>query len=349
MSTDTVTDGTASTSTGVSGLIDVHTHFPASAHRAALERSAGPKNEGITLPVWNSEKTLDILGNVGIDYSVLSPTSPSPKFTDADDARRTAREFNEELADQIAEQPGTYGGVAFLPLPFVDESLEELAYALDVLKLDGAHLFTNYQGQYPGDEQFEPLLAELNRRRTTVMTHPTAPRNVEQMLVGGLLPVTLEFMFETTRLASNLLYNGALERYPDISWILAHGGATILQTSNRLCNTIHIMKEETNVEFGGLPESDDKGRELMRNFYVDVVWNVREPMLGALATLQGPDKLLFGTDMPFEHGPWIANGINDFRDNSVVTDDVKKAVARDNALRLFPTVAAKLEKVPVQG
>ena len=137
MSAETIAKPTSET--GLSGLIDVHTHFPANAHREALERSAGPKNEGIKLPVWNAEKTLDVLGDVGIEYSVLSPTSPAPQFTDLDTARRTAREFNEELADQIAANPGTFGGVAFLPLPYVDASLEELAYALDVLKLDGAH------------------------------------------------------------------------------------------------------------------------------------------------------------------------------------------------------------------
>ena len=132
------TDDAPATVTGVSGLIDVHAHFPARAHRRALERS-GSGADGGALPVWNAEQTLDVLGDVGIEYSVLSPSSPPPRFADVDDARRTAREFNEELADQIADEPRTYGGVAFLPLPHVDAALEELAYALDVLKLDGAH------------------------------------------------------------------------------------------------------------------------------------------------------------------------------------------------------------------
>ncbi len=86
--------------------------------------------------------------------------------------------------------------------------------------------------------------------------------------------------------------------------------------------------------------------ELMRNFFVDVVWNVAEPMLSALATLQGPDKLLFGTDMPFEHGRWIGHGIDMLKHNDVVGDDVKRGVARDNALRLFPTMAARLTGSP---
>ena len=322
-------------------MIDVHTHFPARAHAAALERAAGPRNDGIRLPIWNSERTLDILGTVGIETAVLSPTSPPPVFADADDARRTAREFNEELAAQVAEHPEAYGGVAFLPLPFVDAALEELTYALDVLGLDGAHLFTNYQGRYPGDPAFRPLLEELNRRGATVMTHPTSPQDVGSMLVGNLLPVTLEFVFDTTRMASDLLYNGTLERFPDIRWILSHGGGTLLQTLNRLCNSIHIMREETTVEFGGLPESDDRGRELMKGLYVDVTWNTAEPMLSGLATLLGPEQLLLGTDMPFEHGPWIARGIDALKENPAVTDDVKRAVVRDNALRLFPSLATR--------
>jgi hypothetical protein len=47
----------------------------------------------------------------------------------------------------------------------VDAALAELAYALDVLRLDGVGLLTNYRGAYLGDPRFEPLLAEPVRVR----------------------------------------------------------------------------------------------------------------------------------------------------------------------------------------
>jgi hypothetical protein len=42
-------------------------------------------------------------------------------------------------------------------LPDIDASLEELAYALDVLGLDGLVLFTNSTGVYLGDVTLEAV------------------------------------------------------------------------------------------------------------------------------------------------------------------------------------------------
>ena len=337
------TNDAPATVTGVSGLIDVHAHFPALAHKQALERS-GVGVDGSALPDWNAEQTLDVMGDVGIEYTVLSPASPPPHFADVDDARRTAREFNEELADQIADDPYTYGGVAFLPLPHVDAALEELVYALEVLKLDGAHVVTNYQGRYPGHPMFAPLLEELNRRGTTVMAHATCP--ADAVSVPGSPPAPPELAVETTRLTSSLFHRGALRRYPDITWILGHGGATIFRTSHVLGDTAGLTEEDAVAvpasRNGDGTDGDGTGRDLLRGLYVDVLGNVDEPMLSGLAELQGPDKLLFGSDMPLECPTRVARGITTLMANAAVGEQVKQAIARDNALRLFPSVARKL-------
>ena len=319
------------TVTGVSGLIDVHTHFPARAHRRALER-AGASVAPRVLPGWAAEQTLDVQGDVGIEYSVLSPAAPLPEFARLDDARRATREFNEELADQIADDPGAYGGVAFLPLPYVDAALDELAYALDVLKLDGVHVATSYRGRHVGDPLFAPLLEELDRRAVTVMTHPPCPHEC------GPQAATSEYLADTARLVSSLLCSGALERFPCIGWILAHGGAALRQAGRRLLGATHLVAEDDDPPDGGAPH------DLLRALHVDVVWNVAEPMLSGLVVLQGPDKLLFGSNMPVEQAPRVAHAIITLMRNGAVGAEVKQAVARDNALALFPSVARKLRR-----
>jgi hypothetical protein len=59
---------------------------------------------------------------------------------------------------------GPVGGFAALPLPDVDGALRELEYSLDMLRLDGAVLFSNARGVYLGDDRFTPLFDELERR-----------------------------------------------------------------------------------------------------------------------------------------------------------------------------------------
>jgi len=37
----------------------------------------------------------------------------------------------------------------------------------------------------------------------------------------------LEFIFDTTRAVSDLVFTGTLVRYPDIEWVFTHGGGAL--------------------------------------------------------------------------------------------------------------------------
>jgi 6-methylsalicylate decarboxylase len=55
----------------------------------------------------------------------------------------------------------------------VDGALKEIAYALDVLHLDGIGLFSSVNDHYLGDPRFDPVFDELKRRSAVVFLHPT--------------------------------------------------------------------------------------------------------------------------------------------------------------------------------
>jgi len=75
----------------------------------------------------------------------------------------------------MSDHHGRFGGFASLPLPDVDGAMEEIAYAMDTLKLDGVVVRTNFNGVYLGDKRFDPVFDELNRREALVFIHPTSP------------------------------------------------------------------------------------------------------------------------------------------------------------------------------
>jgi 6-methylsalicylate decarboxylase len=84
--------------------------------------------------------------------------------------REVARTCNEFQARMLRDHPSRFGAFALLPLPDVDGALDELSYALDVLRLDGVGLFSSVNDHYLGDPLFDPVFDELNRRKAVVFT-----------------------------------------------------------------------------------------------------------------------------------------------------------------------------------
>ena len=87
--------------------------------------------------------------------------------------------------------PSRYGHFASVPMPDVDGTLAEIAYALDQLRADGIQLMTSYGERYPGHPDFAPVMDELNRRKALVFVHPLAPVCCAPSL-GWIQPALLE-------------------------------------------------------------------------------------------------------------------------------------------------------------
>src|SRR5262249_56968022 len=102
-----------------------------------------------------------------------SMTTPALRFLDEAGARKVARECNEYTAKLVADPKGRFGMFAAMPMPHVDASLHELAYALDTLKADGIGFLTSYGDKWLGDPSFAPIMDELDRRKAVVYSQPT--------------------------------------------------------------------------------------------------------------------------------------------------------------------------------
>ena len=126
------------------GRIDVHAHVvPTFYHQALLANGQGPAPGGYPTPVWTPERAIAVMDNYGIQMQVLSLSDPGVLFLSGANAAVLARQVNEYIAQQVKAYPTRFGGFATLPwLSDTDLVMAEIAYALDVLKLDGVGLFT---------------------------------------------------------------------------------------------------------------------------------------------------------------------------------------------------------------
>ncbi|MGH7906775.1 MAG: amidohydrolase family protein, partial [Candidatus Binataceae bacterium] len=155
--------------TSATAFIDVHNHYLPPGYHDAVKAAFNGSPDGIPrLPDWSSSTALEMMDRQGIATAMLSVSSPGVHFGGDQAARSLARSVNEFAARLTIDHPGRFGAFASLPMPDVDGALQEIAYALDVLKLDGFVMLTNANGIYLGDERFAPVFDELNRRHAVV-------------------------------------------------------------------------------------------------------------------------------------------------------------------------------------
>ncbi|MPZ55426.1 MAG: amidohydrolase family protein [Rhizobiales bacterium] len=215
-------------------LIDVHHHLLLPEYDAALMR-AGAGDPSRPLRKGDGPRIVcEKMTELGIDAAIVNPLSVAGVHHGNDaNARYLTESVNEAQARFIAAAPERLGFFATLPLPDVDGALAQMQHALDVLHADGVIFLSHQNGVHIGDPAFEPLYDEMDRRGVIAFIHPTVPPGVAGLNLR-LWPAFIEYAFETTRVATNLIYHEFMGRYPNIKWILAHAGGALPYLSMRL-------------------------------------------------------------------------------------------------------------------
>lgn len=304
--------------------IDVHHHILPPEYVSALANLGVAASGGRPLPEWNVHSSLEVMDRYGIATAITSLSEPGVYFGDLKLARELARRCNNFAAWLVSEYPGRFGAFAVLPLPAVDAALHELAYALDTLQLDGVILLSNIAGKYLGDPVFDDLFTELNRRKSVVFVHPTVPA-INAQLQLDLPPFLLEFAFDTTRAAANLLYSGTLDRCPHIRFILAQAGGTTPYLAWRI-SLGQLMLSGT--PLGAMT--------YLKQFYYDTALAATPYTLRSLQELVDRSHIVFGSDYPFASEIVTAFTVQEIENYNGFDDEARGMVERENALALFP-------------
>src|SRR5262249_52169686 len=202
--------------------IDVHFHLIPPFYREAVYAAGRGPAIG-KCPDWTPELALDVMDAHGIEVALTSLAQPGVGFGGAASAQALARRCNGHGADPGAPWPTRFVAFGTVPMWSTQGALDEIAHSLDVLKFDGVSLFASYGENFLGDPGFDPLLAMLNERGAVVFVHP----GLHPSSKGLALPwpaFMMEYLFDTTRAAGNLIFSGAIERFPRVRFILPHAG-----------------------------------------------------------------------------------------------------------------------------
>lgn len=280
------------------------------------------------LAQWTPQMSLDAMDEGGIATAILCLRSPGTWFGDAEKAARLARECNEYATKLKGDHKGRFGLFATPPLPDIDLALAEIAYAYDVLKTDGVGLFTCYGERWIGDPDFRPVMEELNRRKAVVHIHPQPPYYYRK-IIRNVPQSAMEYLFDTTRAITSLLYNGVFTDFPEIRFIFCHAGGALAAVDGRVERAVNYAD--------GVAERLPNGpRHELQKLYFECATSAIPATLGALLDFIPKSQILFGTDSPVVAPAPTIEGLHT---KLGLTPKEIMDIERNNALRLFPQFA----------
>jgi 6-methylsalicylate decarboxylase len=308
--------------------IDVHHHMlPPEYAKLTRDRILQITSGDPTVLNWTPEVTFAQMEQFGVASAILSLPVPGAWHEGKENSRKLARIANEYGARLSKDHPGRFGVFAALPLPDVDGSLKEIEYTFDALHADGVYLQTSYDDKWPGDPAFAPVFDELHRRKAIVFVHPTEPACCAN-LIPGIPSNVVEFVFDTTRAIVSFLANGTFSRCPDIRFIFCHSGGTMPVLAARINGFFQSRSAlASQVPNGVMFE--------LKKLHYDIANATNPSSLAALMKLVPTSQIVWGSDFPYRPVGPTATGW----DNYEAAPEIKSAVNRENALKLFPRFA----------
>lgn len=237
--------------------------------------------------------------------------------------RAWSRLVNESLAESLRALPASFRGLATVPLQDPPGAAAELRHAVLTLGLRGAMIDTHVGGRAIADPALDPFWRAAMELAVPVILHPFALEQVERF-GAYYLHNLVGYPFETTLAAAGLIFGGTLDRMPELTVVLVHGGGFLPYQLGRF-DRGHRARAEARAGGAG-PASD-----YVRRFYYDTITHSARSLC-FLCGIVGADRLLLGSDFPFGLGdPEPVGALR----GSGLDERSQRAALGENAVRLF--------------
>lgn len=240
-------------------------------------------------PLANRLADLDAMG---LDMQAVLPPPPQCYYTvPLDIAVKATRVLNDGIAEYVAQRPDRFVGLGSVPMSDAAEAVKELERCMGPLHFKGVQILTNVAGKELSDPLFAPFWKRAEELGALVVIHPNGFTHGERFtrhyfnnVVGNPLETTLALHY--------LIFDGVLERHPKLKLLAVHGGGYLAAYSGRIDHAWGARSDS----HGSLPHAPTT---YLRRVYFDTV--VFTPhQLQELVRLFGVDKIVMGTDYPFD-------------------------------------------------
>ncbi|MFQ5967597.1 MAG: amidohydrolase family protein [Acidimicrobiia bacterium] len=324
------------------GAIDVHAHCVPE-ELVLLMRSQGPEigieldesgaliegrvrtlplREDLTDPVTR----LEHMDRAGVELQLLSSFIDLTAYALNPERGITwARHVNEALAHEAAKDSDRFMALATVPLQAPDAAAEELRYATKELGMVGVEIGTNVDGTDLITADLGVFWGEAARLSSFVLLHPVSPLPGID-LSAHFLHNSVGRPAESTIAISRLIFSGLFDRHPNLSVCVVHGGGFLPYQVGRLQRSFDAVPAAAARDLETPPS------EVIRSLYFDTVLHSPQS-LRFLIEVVGADRLLLGSDFPFEMGD--PDPVRTLENVPDLTRDELEAIRSGNAHRLI--------------
>lgn len=232
---------------------------------------------------------------MGVDIQVIS-TSPTQYhyWADEDLAEDIVRRVNANILAVCATHPDRLLGLATLSLQHPKRAAAQLEQAIRRDGFRGVEISTLAAGRDIADRYFDPFWQKADELGALVFIHPWGT-TLGSRLAEHYLMNTIGQPFETTVCLSKLIFGGTLDRHPGVKILAAHGGGYLPGYVGR---SDHAHAARPDARGCACRPSD-----YLRRIWVDSVVN-DAAQLRRLVEVIGADRIVLGTDYPFDMGDY---------------------------------------------
>jgi len=259
--------------------------------------------------------------------------SPGQLFygIDASLGHEASQMANDAIVAKMKQAPERHIGLGTVPLQDTDLAIKELKRCINELGFRGLQIGARVtEDEELSTPRLDPFWAAVQELDVPMLIHPTsfasarfAPHHLLNIIGNPL---------DTTVAVHHLIFDGVIERFPNLKFVLSHGGAF---ASHYFARMDHA--------YGARPDCRDmihqKPSTYLRKFYFDtLVFSVEQ--LDFLIKVFGVDHVLIGTDYPFDMGEY--DPVEHVYQANGLSESDREKICGLNALRLLGVDQSKL-------
>ncbi|MFC1795632.1 amidohydrolase family protein [Pseudomonadota bacterium] len=316
--------------------VDIHCHsYVHDVWPLIRESGQVPYLEGLVesamrkrLELSNVEFRLQQMNEQGIDVQAVSlHVGQYHHWADYDLAREIIDIQNRKIAELCELHSDRFVGLGAVALQHPSLAAEQMRFAVKELDMRGFMITASIGNKELSDPIFHPFWRAAEELGIVIFIHPRGFEQGQERFEGnGRLNNVIGNPLETTTALSHLIFEGTLDRFPGLKICAAHGGGYLPSYSGRSDHCVqHYPRLCEPVE--NLPSYYLRNRL----FFDSLVYT--DEGLRHLVEVVGADRVVIGTDFPFEMGN--SKGIDHVLSLSGLTDQEMELILGGTAAKLL--------------